>query len=300
MNKPDFVCGIDGGGTKTTVLCSTLQNMVIEKRTFGPFNLNSIGEEAFRNILCEIVLFLQGIGNCRALCIGAAGVNNTRMAEIVTQVFSAAGIPCKLTGDQNIAHTGALGGKEGIALIAGTGSVCFGKSADGRTAMAGGWGHLLGDEGSGYALGRDALRATARLFDGYGEPTVLKNLIEAEFGLDSPEKIVTYVYSNDKSAVAAISHIVDEAASENDPVALRIIRDNAAQLVCQVTAVSDRLDLKSCDVALLGGLLVNPTTLRAQFVRLLHEANPMLKCTEPLHSAAEGAVMEALSLIRNS
>lgn len=300
MNKPDFVCGIDGGGTKTTVLCSTLQNQVIEKRTFGPFNLNSIGEEAFRNILCEIVLFLQGIGNCRALCIGAAGVNNTRMAEIVTQVFSAAGIPCKLTGDQNIAHTGALGGKEGIALIAGTGSVCFGKSADGRTAMAGGWGHLLGDEGSGYALGRDALRATARLFDGYGKPTVLKNLIEAEFGLDSPEKIVTYVYSNDKSAVAAISHIVDEAASENDPVAIRIIRDNAAQLVSQVTAVSDRLDLKSCDVALLGGLLVNPTPLRAQFVRLLHEANPMLKCTEPLRSAAEGAVMEALSLFRNS
>ena len=300
MNKSDFVCGIDGGGTKTTVLCSTLQNQVIEKRTFGPFNLNSIGEEAFRNILCEIVLFLQGIGNCRALCIGAAGVNNTRMAEIVTQVFSAAGIHCKLTGDQNIAHTGALGGKEGIALIAGTGSVCFGKSADGRTAMAGGWGHLLGDEGSGYALGRDALRATARLFDGYGEPTVLKNLIETEFGLDSPEKIVTYVYSNDKSAVAAISHIVDEAASENDPVALRIIRDNAAQLVSQVTAVSDRLDLKSCDVALLGGLLANLTPLRAQFVRLLHEANPMLKCTEPLHSAAEGAVMEALSLVRNS
>ena len=300
MNKPDFVCGIDGGGTKTSVLCSTLQNQVIEKRTFGPFNLNSIGEEAFRNILCEIVLFLQGIGNCRALCIGAAGVNNTSMAEIVTQVFSAAGIPCKLTGDQNIAHTGALGGKEGIALIAGTGSVCFGKTADGRTAMAGGWGHLLGDEGSGYALGRDALRATARLFDGYGEPTVLKNLIEAEFGLDSPEKIVTYVYSNDKSAVAAISHIVDEAASENDPVAIRIIRDNAAQLVSQVTAVSDRLDLKSCDVALLGGLLVNPTPLRAQFVRLLSEANPMLKCTEPLHSAAEGAVMEALSLVRNS
>ena len=118
--------------------------------------------------------------------------------------------------------------------------------------------------------------------------------------MDSPEKIVTYVYSNDKSAVAAISHIVDEAASENDPVAIRIIRDNAAQLVSQVTAVSDRLDLKSCDVALLGGLLANPTPLRAQFVRLLSEANPMLKCTEPLHSAAEGAVMEALSLVRNS
>ena len=300
MNRTDFVCGIDGGGTKTTVLCSTLQNQIIEKRTFGPFNLNSIGEDAFRNILCEIVLFLQEIGNCRALCIGAAGVNNTRMAEIVTEVFSAAGIPCKLTGDQNIAHTGALGGKEGIALIAGTGSVCFGKTADGRTAMAGGWGHLLGDEGSGYALGRDALRATARLFDGYGEPTVLKNLMEAEFGLDSPEKMVTYVYSNDKSAVAAISHIVDEAASENDPVALGIIRDNASQLVSQVCAVSKRLGLKACDVALLGGLLANPTHLRGQFVRLLHEANPLLKCTEPLHSAAEGAVIEALSLVQNS
>ncbi len=297
MNKKDFVCGIDGGGTKTTVLCSDLQGQEIARRTIGAFNLNSIGEDAFRNILCEIVLFLQETGNCRALCIGAAGVNNTGMNEIVSEVFSAAGIPFKLTGDQNIAHTGALGGKEGIALIAGTGSVCFGKSADGRTAMAGGWGHLLGDEGSGYALGRDALRAAARLFDGYGEPTILKSLIEAEYGLDTPEKIVTYVYSNDKSAVAAISRIVDEAASENDPVAVRIIMDNAKQLVSQVFAVSKRLGLKKCDVALLGGLLSNPTSLRAQFVRLLHEANPMLKCTEPLHSAAEGAVIEALSLI---
>lgn len=296
MKNEYYVCGIDGGGTKTTAICRNLQGEEIARRVFGPLNLNSIGEEAFRELLNEIVLFLRQTGNCRALCIGAAGTTNSRVAECVKNTLSATGIPYRLLGDYEIAHTGALDGKQGIILISGTGSVCFGKTAHGRTAMAGGWGHLLGDEGSGYGLGHDALRAVSRLYDGYGEPTILKDLLAQKCGLNSQEKIVTHVYSNDKSAVAALSFLVDEAFHENDPVAVRIVNDNAKALADLVLAVSNRLELNACKVALLGGLLENPTPLRAQLIKLLDEANPMLKCTQPLHGAAEGAVMEAFSL----
>ena len=277
-------------------ICCDLQGNEIKRRVFGPFNLNSIGEPAFGKLLDDIVLFLKETGNCKGLCIGAAGVNNLRMAEMVDKAFSEAGFTYMLTGDQQIAHTGALDGKEGIILIAGTGSVCFGKNSAGQSAMAGGWGHLLGDEGSGYGLGRDALAAIARQFDGYGEHTVLADMVAEEFGLDSPEKIVSYVYSNDKSAVARISHLLDKACLENDQVALDIIYHNAKGLVDIVLAVSKRLDLPSCNIALLGGLLEHDTNLKAEFVRLLQEANPFLKCVAPLHSAAQGAVMEALKL----
>ena len=298
MKREDFVCGIDGGGTRTTAICCNLQGNEISRRIFGPFNLNSIGEQAFEKLLNDIILFLKDVGTCRGLCIGAAGVNNLRMAQMVEKVFSGTGIPYRLLGDQEIAHTGALDGREGIILIAGTGSVCFGKNSAGKSAMAGGWGHLLGDEGSGYGLGLDALAAVARQIDGYGRPTVLTDMIAEEFGLDSPEKIVSYVYSKDKSAVAGISHLLDRACIENDRVAVEIIRHNAEGLADIVQAVSKRLEMPSCNVALLGGLLEHPTCLKAEFVHLLKETNPGLKCVAPLHSAVQGAVMEALKLLQ--
>ena len=162
--------------------------------------------------------------------------------------------------------------------------------------MAGGWGHLLGDEGSGYGIGRDALSAVARMYDGYGEPTILKDLLARELKLDTAEEIVSYVYSNDKSAVAALSPIVDKAYSMGDAVATQIIRSNAEALVQLVKAVASRLDFNSCNVALLGGLLENETALKAEFVDLLHSSTK-LHCVSPLHSAAEGAVLEALRLL---
>ena len=297
MNKPDFVCGVDGGGTKTTAICCSPDGKEIARRVFGPFNLNSIGTQAFESILKELVLFLNGTGNCRALCMGAAGITNSRVAECAKAVLGKAGIPYKLMGDFEIAHTGALDGKEGIILIAGTGSVCYGKNSVGSTAMAGGWGHLIGDAGSGYGIGRDALSAVARMYDGYGEPTILKDLLARELKLDTAEEIVSYVYSNDKSAVAALSPIVDKAYSMGDAVATQIIRSNAEALVQLVKAVASRLDFSSCNVAILGGLLENETALKAEFVELLHSSTN-LHCVSPLHSAAEGAVLEAMGLVK--
>ena len=297
MNRPGFVCGVDGGGTKTTAICCGPDGKEISRRVFGPFNLNSIGMQAFESILNELVSFLDETGNCRALCIGAAGITNSRVAECAKAVLGKTGIPYKLMGDYEIAHTGALDGKEGIILIAGTGSVCYGKNRAGSTAMAGGWGHLIGDAGSGYGIGRDALSAVARMYDGYGESTILKDLLARELKLDTAEKIVSYVYSNDKSAVAALSLIVDKAYIKGDAVATQIIRSNAEALVQLVKAVASRLDFNFCNVALLGGLLENETVLKAEFVDLLHSSTK-LHCVSPLHSAAEGAVLEALNLVK--
>ena len=296
MNRPDFVCGVDGGGTKTTALCCTLQGKEIARKTFGPFNLNSIGLQAFEGILNELVSFLNETGNCRALCIGASGITNSRVSDCVEKVLGKTCIPYKLLGDFEIAHTGALDGKKGIILIAGTGSVCYGKNKDGKTAMAGGWGHLIGDAGSGYGIGRDALSAVARIYDGYGEPTILKDMIAREFGLDTPEKIVSHVYSKDKSAIAAFSPLVDKAFSKSDAVATQIIRSNAESLAQLVKAVASRLGFSSCDVALLGGLMENPTALKEKTEALLTSSG--FHCIRPVHTAAEGAVMEALALAK--
>lgn len=294
MKEPCFFCGVDGGGTRTTVICRMPDGQEIGSRTFGPFNLNSIGEQAFRSILGDILAYINSLGICEGLCIGASGITNDNERSVADGILSGTGIPYLLLGDYEIAHTGALDGKEGMILIAGTGSVCYGRTSDGRSAMGGGWGHLLGDPGSGYALGRDALVAVSEVLDGYGEPTALQEMLSEEFGLNTPQKIVTYVYSNDKSAVASLSPLVDRACRQGDPVACRIVEDNARGLADLVLAVAGRLGLGKTHVALLGGLLENPTSLKEAFTGILASRNAGLNCTAPLHSAAEGALMEAI------
>lgn len=92
MQKVKMIAGIDGGGTKTRVLCCDLQGKQMAAREYGPFNLNSIGEEAFRKLMMDITSFLNAEGDCTALCIGAAGVSNPRMGELIAQAMKTADI----------------------------------------------------------------------------------------------------------------------------------------------------------------------------------------------------------------
>ncbi len=291
-----FYAGIDGGGTRTTVVCKDVGGNLVDKREFGPFNLNGIGKEAFCNLLKEIIGYLNSLGHCICVCIGASGDDNEMLRKLAEEAFLKAGMKLRLLSDYEIAHTGALGGREGIITISGTGSVCFGRTHDGRSARAGGWGHLIGDEGSAYGLGRDALIAVSKDIDGYGEHTLLTKTFSDELGLNDQNSIISYVYSNDKRAVASLSPLVERACGEGDPVAKRIVEENAKDFVACVLHVARVLALDECNVALLGGLFEHETHFRQCFVRFLELGNPKLKVTSPLHNAAEGALLEAEKL----
>ena len=119
-----FVAGIDGGGTHTRLELRDEKNQFIRRMTFGPFNLNSIGETAFRSLLHEVLDACGDLSQCRGLCIGAAGVSNSRVKEILSEVLGNAEMkgPWKLCGDQEIALRGAMD-TPGLAVIAGTGSI---------------------------------------------------------------------------------------------------------------------------------------------------------------------------------
>lgn len=294
----EFVAGIDGGGTKTRVCCRTLDGNDLGTEIFGAFNMNGIGREKFVRLLDEITAYLNGMGICRALCIGSAGISNEVMAAEVAAAMDRAGIAnWKLVGDNVIAMYGALDGQPGISLIAGTGSICFGRDAEGREARSGGWGHLIGDEGSAYALGRDALSAVAHAWDGYGEKTVLTDLLASQLGLDTQRKIISYVYSGDKSAVADLSPLVETAARQGDAAALAIVRKNAGQMAELVGAVADRLGFDRAEVAMLGGMLENDTCLRAAFLEVMGARYPHFTCVLPRHDACTGAVMMAATFL---
>lgn len=294
----DFLAGIDGGGTKTKVVCVTAQGEVLDTRRFGPFNINSIGPEKFQALLDELGTYLNGLGHCVALAIGSAGISNQDMVGMVAAAMEKHGIAnWKLVGDQEIALYGALDGQPGISLIAGTGSICFGRAADGTMARSGGWGHLIGDEGSGYALGRDALVAVAKAWDGYGSQTMLTELLASQQNLTNQREIISYIYGGDKSRIAALSRLVEQAARAEDAVAMEIIRENARKLSLLVGAVADRLSLGATKVAMLGGMLENDTLLRQCFREEMAASRPEIACVAPLHDAAAGAVMLAKTML---
>ena len=292
--KIQFIAGIDGGGTKTTVICQNLNGEILAEKRFGPFNINSIGEESFIALMSQICEFLNSIGECIVLYIGAAGVSNSQMQSLIELAMMKAGIEhWNLVGDHEIAFCGALEGTPGMSLIAGTGSICFGRNLKGEILRAGGWGHLLADEGSGYAIGRDALKAIVRYWDGCAEETSLVDAVAKELQIDSPQKMITYTYGNDKSGIARVAHIVEQEAMKGDKVANEILTENAKMLVELVVLVAKRLNIESGEIAMLGGLLENDTFLRKRLIETVEETCPEFVCVKPRQNAAMGAVMMA-------
>jgi N-acetylmuramic acid 6-phosphate etherase len=187
----------------------------------------------------------------------------------------------------------------GVAVVAGTGSMAFARAACGKTARAGGWGPLLGDEGSGYAIALAGLRAAARSADGRAPATLLTDRLLAVYGLTQPQELVSVVYrGGDRAALAALAPVVMQAAEDGDAVAEAIIREAAAELATAVAAAAGQLDLGSAfPVALAGGLLVSSAGYRDRFLAALADrgltADSVALVTEP----AEGAVRLALDRV---
>lgn len=290
-----FIAGIDGGGTHTRLELRDMENRVVRRAEFGPFNINSIGENAFRNLLREVFAFCGGMENCVRLCVGAAGISNPSVKQILAQELEQTGFrgKWKLCGDQEIALRGAMDGP-GVAVIAGTGSICFGINAAGETARSGGYGHLIDDGGSGYALGRDVFRCAVRSVDGRVNDTVILREVCDRLG-GGPEAIVPFVYApeTDKSAIAKFSAIALEQADRGNPEALRILEQGARELACLVEAAQKKLELSGCRIALLGGLLEADNVYR----RIVAERLACLGTViSPAHSPLWGAAQMAWEL----
>lgn len=290
----NFYAGVDGGGTKTAVLCVNEQGKSVASAGFGPFNINSVGRDGLRAVMLKILAFLQEQGTCLGLCIGAAGNGNAALREEVAAAMAAAPeIPFSLVGDYEIARYGALGGKPGLALVAGTGSVCSGVNAAGQKLRVGGWGHLIGDGGSGYALGRDALRQLTLSRDGMAERGQLCELLERDFGLITREKIVERAYSMDKSATAALAGCVLTAADGGDPAATGILEKNARELAQLSAAVAKGLGMEAPELALLGGLIRDNNCYHRRVVAALEAALPGVRCVECAYAPDRGAALMA-------
>lgn len=301
-----YVIGIDGGGTKTLLKIADLKGNLLAVCEGGPSNINSQGREYVKNVLEDIIQLgikkiKEDIEDCCSLCIGTAGVDRSEDKKIVEDIMRSIGIKNKLivTNDAETALYGGVSGGEGIIVISGTGSICFGRNSSGEVCRAGGWGHILGDEGSGYDIGRRALISIARSSDGRDDGTLLTSMVLEHLKLKNPEDIIGFVYrsSTGKREISEIAKIVDNAYKMGDNTSKRILKYSAEELYKCTLPVIKKLNFtdKAVNMAVSGSVLTKNQYIFSEFKGMVNKTYPLINVSGMKNDAAWGAVLMALN-----
>ncbi|HEY7358415.1 MAG TPA: BadF/BadG/BcrA/BcrD ATPase family protein [Ktedonobacterales bacterium] len=288
--------GIDGGGSKTLAVIVDAQGQERGRAQAASSNYQAVGIEAALAALHaaaeQAARVAGGALPVRAAWLGLAGVDRPADQRLLLPRLHALAGSIRLTNDAELLLS-ALDDAVGVALVAGTGSIALGRNARGAAARAGGWGHILGDEGSGYDIGRQALQAATRAADGRGEATALLEQITRAWGLERPDDMIGRVYNNDddKALIARLAPLVLRAARDGDHAARQIARRAADELALAALAVCKSLDFSGGRVglALGGGLLLNETALRGQVLRRIRRRQPLGRVALVEQPALSGA-----------
>ncbi|KAA0761746.1 BadF/BadG/BcrA/BcrD ATPase family protein [Bacillus sp. SH5-2] len=213
-----YMIGVDGGGTKTEAIAFDTDGNELVRATSGFGNILIDFEEALFHIMEAIDQCQKGLlnGYCVCICLGLAGVGGAHTNELTERLRKKYGTQIAIFNDAMVAHAAALQGKDGILTIGGTGAICLGKKGE-VYEYSGGWGHILGDEGSGYWIALQGLKRMANQFDQGVTLCPLSLSIQDQFQLLTSSHIKRLVYSSSKDKVAAIApFIIEEARNGND------------------------------------------------------------------------------------
>ena len=293
--------GVDGGKSSTKAVIGEESGGVLGTGVGGP--CNHVAEALGRERLA------QAVTECIALACAQAGIDASAV-QFGAACFGMSGGPADkqailagilrakkliVTHDMLIALSGATGGDPGVAVNAGTGSFGFGRNASGETARAGGWGFVFGDEGSGFDIARQALRAALRYEEGWGPETSLDAALLESTGARDANELLHHFYTPEwpRPRVAALARLVDSVALAGDAVARDILLNAAQQLATLATSVGRRLfragePMLVCHI---GGVFQSGILLERY--RQIVELEEGARCAAPRYTPALGALLEA-------
>lgn len=298
-----YVIGLDGGGTKTVAELFNLEGKVLADVRGGPSNFQVIGEDKAAEVilnLCEECCRTAGvvpedIGAVVAGLTGAGRENDQqRMVEVLNRFAAQRNLEFHrfvVESDARIALEGAFSGHTGIIAIAGTGSIVLGKDENGAIYRAGGWGRIVGDEGSGYAIGREAFRAAARVLDGRLKKSLVFEYLKSEHNLGNQRAIVDALYKQGFD-VASVVPLVLKAAEEKDQPAMDILHQAADDLLEVIEAVVKKMRAegkKKIPLAFVGSLLTNENYYSRVLKRTIHSKLHLVEVHNPEGSPVKGA-----------
>lgn len=270
MSQELFV-GVDAGGTRTRLVLGNRVGELLDSIQGGPGNFQRLGAVALGSLIEDLLGQVRLISTPVVLCAGVAGAGRVPEQMALQQELEGRQLAGRIlvVSDARAALEGAHGGAEGIVCIAGTGSMVLGRNAAGEEARAGGWGPVLGDEGSAYALVLEGVRGALRAVDGSGAGTQLQQDLLEALGLTDWKDVIAAVHGEGLSPerLAEACPAVFAAARAGDRVAVDVIDAGGRALGAQVAAVARRLWLAApVAVAGAGGVFAEMDRLRAPMV----------------------------------
>lgn len=300
------VLGIDAGGTKTVCLLADEHGTIIAEARRGGANLQAVGELEVEKVLHDVMEEAIGDRDVRpaAICLGIAGVDRPDDSAVVKSIMKRIGYKARVlvVNDALVALEAGAPGQPGVVVISGTGSISYGRNAVGEAARSGGWGYVLGDEGSGYWIGRAALRAVLRQSDHRGPKTVLSMLLLEHFGIQRAQELIHEVYHTNlkPSAIGSLAQCVQAAFTQGDAVAIGILRGAADELEASALSVARRLDMigQPFTFILAGGIFRAVPWLEQELERRLPVSSPQSRVRLLDREPAAGAVALALQEAR--
>lgn len=300
---PVFI-GVDGGGTKTTAVLTNADGSIFRTCRTGACNVAVLKPEAVAAIIESILAILlkeiprESIGNA---VFAFAGAGRTKERENVRQIISNAGVrQFSILTDAEILYHATLGNTSGILLSAGTGSICLVRGSDGAFKQIGGRGYLLGDEGSGFDIGNQAIRKSIRdAEDGNAISELTRKLLEF-YNLQQPEELVSIIYTaaNPPNVVASCAKLVCDLAESGEADAKTIVDGAAKSLLALFKHATEHLPkMSEYPMALAGSVLSDGSIVSQRFKKLLRKAALPVQIIEesmpPAAAAARSAILDA-------
>lgn len=306
-NTTSILIGIDGGATNTRCIAADQEGRLLARGISGPSN-QGFGTKnlrqlhaAIKNSISQTMASLNQNTEVKSVCLGMTGLNKTLQSyetieNVVLDIVTAENL--EITGDMQIALEGASVGKPGIVIYAGTGVNCYGKDEGGNEAWAGGWGYVIDDEGGGYDIGRKALTAVFRAYDGREKNTMLTHKILEHFSCESLMEVCKHIYSGEempRSEIGCLAPLVSEAAKEGDKVAKKILFNASISLVKSVEAVARKLSLTpdNSNIYTAGGVFKAGQQLVTPFCKNLKKRLPKFQVVSARFPPAIGAIFLA-------
>jgi N-acetylglucosamine kinase-like BadF-type ATPase len=301
-----YVLGIDGGGTKTTGMVADENGNVYMQAVTGRSNPNTLSQQEFEQVMSQLIIELKNprpadLEALTACFAGMAGVGESGREVEVAQLLKKY-LPSKteviVKNDAvNALYSGTLGAP-GIVQIAGTGAIAFGMNEVNKTARSGGWGYLFDDEGSGFYMGNEALRAVFQDFDGRGSATDLTDCVLKHFNVSYVPDIIGQVYGQEhpRSAIAPLSTYVVEAAVADDEVAKDIMLKACESMVSYIYSCHRQLfeENHQTIIVLSGGVFTNAQLFIQLLNELTSETMPNVEFRQTQVSPVGGAVVAGL------
>jgi len=300
------VLGIDVGGSKTVCLLADGNGQPVASTRGEGANPQGAGLVALEKVLHAVMDETLAGRNITpaAICLGIAGVDRPEDAIAVRAIMERIGYQAKLlvVNDALIALQAGIGTEAGIVIVSGTGSIAYGRNEKGEAARAGGWGYVLGDEGSAYWIGRRALRAVVRHVDGRGRTTVLTDKLLRHFQAERASQLIRKIYHEEVGtrAIAATAKYVQQSHDEGDRVATTILSNAVDELAAAAGAVMAQLELdgEPFTFVLAGGAFQGVPWLCDQLIGRFASMAPGRRTIQLKVEPAVGAVALALAELR--